>query len=108
MLTWATVAGAAVALEPASELRMATAAWVRPTVFHGTVEEIAALRAWAEKTRRRRKLPFGRLRTLLVAGGELGEEAAVFWQAFGVKVGQVPFEASPPAPLPEGEGGLGW
>jgi hypothetical protein len=89
MLTWATVTGAAVALEPASELRMATAAWVRPTVFHGTVEEIAALRAWAEKTRRRRRLPFGRLRTFLVAGGELGEEEKAFWRERGVTLGRV-------------------
>ena len=91
MLTWATVTGAAVALEPAHELRMATAAWVRPTVFHGTVEEIAALRARAEKTKRRRGLPFGRLRTLLVAGGEkLRDEDAAFWQEHGVRLGRVP------------------
>jgi len=89
MLSWATVTGAAVALEPAPELRIATAAWVRPTVFHGTAEEIAVLRAWAEKAKRRRGLPFGRLRTLLVAGGELGKEEAGYWRDLGVRVGRV-------------------
>jgi hypothetical protein len=90
MLSWATVTGAAVALEPAPELRIATAAWVRPTVFHGTAEEIAALRRWAE-VKKKRGLPFGRLRTLLVAGGEIGEqEAAGYWRDLGVRVGRMP------------------
>jgi hypothetical protein len=87
MLSWATVTGAAVALEPEPGLRIATAAWVRPTVFHGTVEEIAGLRVWVEKGKRRR-LPFGRLRTVLVAGGgEIGDEA--FWTERGVKLGRL-------------------
>jgi hypothetical protein len=89
MLSWATVAGAAVALEPAPELRIATAAWVRPTVFHGTAEEIAMLRRWVE-VRKKRGLPFGRLRTLLVAGGELGEGEAGYWRDLGVRAGRVP------------------
>lgn len=89
MLSWATVTGAAVALEPEPGLRIATTAWVRPTVFHGTAEEIAALRAWVEKGRRRRGLPFGRLRTVLVAGEELGRKEAAFWSGRGVKLGRV-------------------
>jgi len=89
MLSWATVTGAAVALEPAPELRIATAAWVRPTVFHGTAEEIAALRGWVE-AKKKRGLPFGRLRTLLVAGGEIGEGEAGYWRELGVRVGRVP------------------
>jgi hypothetical protein len=93
MLSWATVTGAAVALEPAPELRVATAAWVRPTVFHGTAEEIAVLRRWAE-VKRKRGLPFGRLRTLLVARGELREEEAGYWRDLGVKVGRVAAQAS--------------
>jgi hypothetical protein len=88
MLSWATVTGAAVALEPSPGLRIATAAWVRPTVFHGTAEEIGALRGWLAK-KKQRGLPFGRLRTLLVAGGELGESEAAFWRASGVKLGRV-------------------
>ncbi|HSS78206.1 MAG TPA: hypothetical protein VLV54_15855 [Thermoanaerobaculia bacterium] len=91
MLTWATVTGAAVALEPSPELRIATAAWVRPTVFHGTAEEIAVLRAWTAKGKRKRGLPFGRLRTILVAGGEdLESTEAEFWRNWGVTLGRVP------------------
>ena len=67
MLSWATLTGAAVVLEPDPALRAATAAWVRPTVFHGTPEEIADLRAPGEEDAR--GLPFRRLRTVLVAGG---------------------------------------
>jgi hypothetical protein len=86
MLAWATLAGAAVVLEPDPALRAATAAWVRPTLFHGSPEEIAALRAWAEKERGRR-LPFRRLRTVLVSGGgTLAEGEAAFWRGRGVRV----------------------
>jgi hypothetical protein len=89
MLSWATLAGAAVVLEPDPALRAATAAWVRPTVFHGTPEEIAALRARVRKKRSGR-LPFRRLRTVLVAGPEAmapGDEA--FWRERGVKVARL-------------------
>ncbi len=90
MWSWATVTGAAVALEPAPELRIATAAWVRPTLFHGSAAEIAALRSWVGE-KKKRGLPFGRLRTLLVAGGgEIGNEDTAFWQERGVKVGRMP------------------
>ncbi|HKI02961.1 MAG TPA: hypothetical protein VKK31_13380 [Thermoanaerobaculia bacterium] len=95
MLSWATVAGAAVVLEPNPALRVATAAWVRPTVFHGTAEELGGLRGWVEKEgkgfwRRGPGLPFRRLRTVLVAGDEAldgGSEA--FWRERSVRVGRV-------------------
>lgn len=87
MLAWATLAGAAVVLEPDPALRAATAAWVRPTVFHGSPEQIAQLRARVEKERGRR-LPFGRLHTV-IASREIAEEAA-FWQGRGVRVAQIP------------------
>jgi hypothetical protein len=83
MLAWATLAGAAVVLEPDPALRAATAAWARPTVFHGTAAEIAHLRA--RVTARGRRRPFRRLRVLLVAGA-LEKEDAAFWQARGVRV----------------------
>src|SRR4051794_16067849 len=67
MMAWATLSGAAVVLEPDPALRAATAAWVRPTVFHGTPAEIADLRARVGKGRQGR-LPFRRLRTVLAAG----------------------------------------
>jgi hypothetical protein len=95
MLSWATMAGAAVVLEPDPVLRVATAAWVRPTVFHGTAEEIAGLRQWVEKEgrgwlRRKTGLPFRRLRVVLVAGAEeISSEAADFWGRRGVRVGWV-------------------
>ncbi|HEY4561865.1 MAG TPA: hypothetical protein VIJ36_02745, partial [Thermoanaerobaculia bacterium] len=82
MIAWATLSGAAVVLEPDPALRAATAAWVRPTVFHGTPAEIADLRARVGK-RRKGRLPFRRLRTVLVSG-EISEEEAGFWRERGV------------------------
>jgi hypothetical protein len=92
MLSWATLAGAAVVLEPNPALRVATTAWVRPTVFHGTAAELAALRTWAEKEkkgwfRRRPHLPFRRLRSVLITGSEmLPSEGEAFWADRGVRV----------------------
>jgi hypothetical protein len=94
MLSWATVAGAAVVLEPHPAYRAATAAWVRPTVFHGTAEEIAALRGWVEKQGKgwlRRRLPFGRLRRVLVVG-EMGMEEKGFWEGRGVGLARIAAE----------------
>lgn len=97
MLSWATVAGAAVVLEPNPDHRVATAAWVRPTVFHGTVEEIAALRGWVEKEGkgwfRRPGLPFRRLRTVLVVGEEMGMNEKELWEGRGVRVGYLEIAA---------------
>lgn len=84
MMAWATLSGAAVVLEPDPALRAATAAWVRPTVFHGTPGEIADLRARVGKGRKGR-LPFRRLRTVLASGEVSGDEAA-FWRERGVRV----------------------
>jgi hypothetical protein len=94
MMAWATLTGAAVVLEPDPALRIATAAWARPTVFHGTPGEIADLRARVGKGRKGR-LPFRRLRAL-VAAGEIAEEEAELWRGRGVRV--LP-EPSPPAPF---------
>jgi hypothetical protein len=87
MLSWATLTGAAVVLEPDPALRATTAAWVRPTVFHGTPAEIADLRA---RVKKKRGLPFRRLRTVLVAGWQvLAPEDEAFWRQRGVKVARV-------------------
>jgi len=92
MLTWATLTGAAVVLEPDPALRAATAAWVRPTVFHGTPAEIADLRGRVKERGARR--PFRRLRTVLVTGVEgLGAAEAVWWEGRGVRVR--PFDIGP-------------
>jgi hypothetical protein len=88
MLAWATLAGAAVVLEPNPALRPATAAWVRPTVFHGVPREIAELRSRVKE--RGGRLPFRRLRTVLVTGAErLATEDEAFWRGRGVRVGWI-------------------
>jgi hypothetical protein len=84
MLAWATLAGAAVVLEPNPSFRAATAAWVRPTVFHGSPEQIAELRRSVKKVRKGR-LPFRRLRTILTAE-EMAAEDLAFWNEQGVAV----------------------
>ena len=88
MMAWATLSGAAVVLEPDPALRAATAAWVRPTVFHGTPGEIADLRARVGKGRKGR-LPLRRLRALVVAG-EISEEEAELWRGRGVRTLRLP------------------
>jgi len=95
MLSWATLAGAAVVLEPNPALRAATAAWVRPTIFHGTAEELSALREWAAREkqgwlRRSPRLPFRRLRKVLVTGPEaLADKEEAFWADRGVRVARI-------------------
>lgn len=86
MMAWATVAGAAVVLEPDPALRAATAAWVRPTVFHGSPAEISDLRARAGRTPRLgSRLPFRRLRTVLPTA-PLPLEDVAFWTERGVRI----------------------
>ena len=92
LLTWATVEGAALLLEPEPAHHVPTAVWARPTVFAGTPADLARLRAAVEEDEagfkifgRRRRLPFGRLRAVLATGGELPAEEAAFWEARGVR-----------------------
>ncbi|MFL6233560.1 MAG: hypothetical protein ACJ76N_10540 [Thermoanaerobaculia bacterium] len=91
LMAWATLSGAAVVLEPDPALRTATAARVRPTVFHGTPEEIADLRARVGKGKKGR-LPFRRLRAVVVSG-EISEEEAAFWRERGVRTLMPPVPA---------------
>lgn len=83
VLAWATVAGAAVVLA-SPEMRLAAALWARPTLFHGTASEIAALSvAIAERSRRR----WHRLRAVLVTGpDDLPAAEREAWSARGVAV----------------------
>jgi hypothetical protein len=95
MLAWATVAGAAVLLEPDPAARVATAAWARPTIFHGTAAELSALfrAAGPARTRlfRRPRRPFGRLHTLLLAGGPPSPAAELAaWRERGVAIVSLP------------------
>jgi hypothetical protein len=85
--------GAALVLEPDPRSLAATAAWVRPTFFQGSVADLAALRQWIEEVsprrwwRRRSALPLGRLRAVQPLGEQAlpaGEEA--FWRERGVAV----------------------
>lgn len=100
LAAWAVVSGAALVLEPHPASAVATAAWARPTIFAGTVEELVRLRRYAEAPPppfvrlrgllgRGWHLPFGRLRTVLVAG-ELAAEERRWWVGEGVRV--LPFE----------------
>lgn len=84
LLAWATVAGAAVLLEPEPAHYVPTAVWARPTVFAGTAADLSRLREAVERDRRRR-LPFGRLRAVLGTEGELPAEEKAFWEERGVK-----------------------
>jgi hypothetical protein len=94
LLSWATVAGAALLLEPDPPAYLSTAVWARPTVFAGTPAELIRLRATVERDeaglkifRRKHRLPFGRLGAVLVTGGELPPEEVAFWDQRGVEVG---------------------
>ena len=86
--SWATAQGAAVLLAPHPSSLIGSAVWARPTVFHGSAAELAALRRAVEQERpklwerRADRLPFGRLRVVLC--DEPVEER--FWAERGVRV----------------------
>ena len=98
LLSWATVAGAALLLEPDAANVLGTAVWARPTVFAGTADEAARLRRAAERhdrgwLRRLRRpgVPFGRLHSVLVTEpGPLPREDEDFWRRRGVAVRSLP------------------
>ena len=107
LLAWALRVGAAVVLEPRREAHVATARWVRPTVFAGDAAEVEALARAAEAYRspplrrlgrwlRRRfggeprePLPFDRLGTVLLRSSEAGpalpETLVEDWERRGVR-----------------------
>lgn len=88
LLSWATVTGAAILLEPEPASYVPTAVWARPTVFAGTAADLARLREAVERNRlflRKGRLPFGRLQAVLGTDGELPEEEKAFWEERGVK-----------------------
>jgi hypothetical protein len=98
LLSWATVAGAALLLEEEAVNVLGTAVWARPTVFAGTVDETTRLRRAAERhdrgwPRRWRRpgLPLDRLHSVLVTGsGPLPQEDEDFWRRRGVAVRFLP------------------
>jgi len=91
-LAWATLYGAAILLASDPSSLVGSAVWARPTLFHGTAAEIAALRRAVEQERppfwdrKRDRLPFGRLRTVLWSGGGPPEEERRFWEGRGVRI----------------------
>jgi hypothetical protein len=102
VLSWATVNGAALLLEPDAGSVLGTAVWARPTLFVGSADEIARLRRAAESQEtgwlrrwlgrgNRPRLPFGRLRTVLsTEPGPLPADDQSFWQDRGVRVRFLP------------------
>jgi hypothetical protein len=103
LLSWATVAGAALLLEGDPGSVLGAAIWARPTLFAGTADDLAGLRQAAQRQEhgglaslRRRLhrspgLPFGRLRTALVTEpGPLPPEEEDFWRRRGVAVRFLP------------------
>jgi hypothetical protein len=94
LAAWAVAAGAALVLEADPALRLGAVLWARPTVFHGTAEELAALRLRVEAARwprwRRRPVPpFGRLHTLFQRESPAADDAA-FWRQRGARLLRLP------------------
>ncbi len=95
LAAWAVAAGAALVLEADPALRLGAVLWARPTVFHGTAEELAALRLrvetarWPRRWRRRPAPPLGRLRTLFQREPPAADDAA-FWRQRGAQVVRLP------------------
>jgi hypothetical protein len=110
VLSWATVHGASLVLEPDPPALVSTALWARPTLFVGTPEEIALLEAGIRKGDRRlrsrlrrtfsrRSTPSAeRLRHLVVRGETLGPDRLEFWRERGVGVITEP-EVLAPGPV---------
>jgi len=95
LAAWAVAAGAALVLEADPALRLGAVLWARPTVFHGTAEELAALRLRVEaarlsrRRRRRPSPPLGRLRTLFQSEPPAAGDAA-FWRERGARLLRLP------------------
>lgn len=92
LLSWSTIAGAALLLAPSPESLVGSAVWARPTLFCGNASEVAAFRHAVEQerppfwVRKKGRLPFGRLRTVLWIGEGPPDEERRFWQGRGVQV----------------------
>jgi hypothetical protein len=93
LAAWAVAAGAALVLEADPALRLGAVLWARPTVFHGSAEELAALRLRVEAARpsrrRRPSPPLGRLRILFQGEPPAADDAA-FWRERGARLLRLP------------------
>lgn len=95
LAAWAVAAGAALVLEADPALRLGAVLWARPTAFHGTAEELAALRLrmatarWPRRRHRPPMPPLGRLRTLFQREPPAADDAA-FWRERGARLVRLP------------------
>jgi hypothetical protein len=98
LLAWATFHGAALLLESDRAAGGASAVWARPTLFHGDASDLAVLRRALERRSLlrpiRRRLPFGRLHTIVLEGDLAAEERA-FWEERGVRLVRSALHLSP-------------
>lgn len=95
LLSWSTFYGSALLLAPSPESLVGSVVWARPTLFCGNAAELAAFRHAVESEappfwdRRKGRLPFGRLRTVLCAD-DLPPAERDFWERRGVRAGRLP------------------
>jgi hypothetical protein len=81
---------------PSPDSLVGSAVWVRPTVFCGNAAELTAFRQAVEQekppfwVRKKGRLPFGRLRTVLWTGEGPSDEERGFWEGRGVRARQLP------------------
>jgi hypothetical protein len=90
VIEWAVRTAAAIVVAPSPEALAETVFWVRPTVIHGSADE---LRAWptlfraGESRQRGLRSRFRRLRQVIVGGGErLDGETEAFYVDLGAEV----------------------
>jgi hypothetical protein len=92
LLSWSTLYGSALLLAPSPDNLVGSAVWARPTLFCGNAAELAAFRHAVEQekppfwARKKDRLPFGRLRTVIWTEGGPSDEERGFWEGRGVRV----------------------
>lgn len=90
VIEWAVHTAAAIVVAPSSEALAATVFWARPTVIHGSADELGAwptLFRAGESRQRGLRSRFRRLRRVIVGGGErLDGETEAFYVGLGAEV----------------------
>ncbi len=96
LLSWSTLQGSALLLAASPDSLVGSALWARPTLFCGNAAELAAFRHAVEQekppfwARKKDRLPFGRLRTVIWMEGVPSDEERGFWEGRGVRVSRMP------------------
>ena len=80
--SWALSEGAAQVFEPTAALLAATAIWVRPTMFAGSVEQV---RDFGRRFRAAKRRRLTRLRAVAFWGGSLDSDEIESWRGGGVE-----------------------